>query len=130
MTTVGTRKYEFHNWCMRAGFNLFDLLTFHFFPLSFFLSHNTIAIYVAPEILMNDRYDESADVYSFAICLIAMIRADENVVKFFFNGLRKEMKKKTLNGIGIHVLNNRLHNRGKFNSRTRVEPEAMEDEAV
>ena len=61
---------------------------------------------------MNDRYDEKCDVYSFAICLIAMIRADENVVKFFFNGLRKEMRKKTLKGIGIHVLNNRLHNRG------------------
>jgi len=61
---------------------------------------------------MNDRYNEKCDVYSFAICLMAMIRADENVVKFFFNGLRKEMRKKTLKGIGIHVLNNRLHNRG------------------
>ena len=79
----------------------------------FFLSlSSTIAIYVAPEIMMNDRYDEKADVYSFAICLIAMIRADDSVVKFFFNGLRKEMRKKTMNGIGIHVLNNRLHNRG------------------
>ena len=61
---------------------------------------------------MNDIYDETVDVYSFAICLIAMIRAEDSVVKFFFNGLRKEMKKKTFNGIGITVLNNRLHNRG------------------
>ena len=69
-------------------------------------------IFIAPEILMNDRYDEKVDSYSFAICLIAMIRAEDNVVKFFFEGLRKSMKKKNLQNIGIMVLNNRMHNRG------------------
>ena len=61
--------------------------------------------------MLNDKYDEKVDVYSFAICLIAMIRAEDTVVRFFFEGLRKVMKKKTLTGIGVTILNNRLHNR-------------------
>jgi serine/threonine protein kinase len=69
-------------------------------------------IYIAPEILKNDRYDSKADVYSFAICLIAMMRADGHVVTFFFESLRKSMKRKHLRGVGINVLNNRVVNQG------------------
>jgi serine/threonine protein kinase len=69
-------------------------------------------LYMAPEILKNDRYDSKADVYSFGICLIAMMRAEKNVVEFFFESLRKSMKRKHLRGIGINILNNRVVNQG------------------
>jgi len=66
-------------------------------------------IYIAPEVLMNDRYDAKADSYSFAICLIAMLRLKETVIEFFFEALRIEMKKVSRIGIGVHILNNRMH---------------------
>jgi len=69
-------------------------------------------IYVAPEIMKNDLYDERVDVYSFAICLIAMLRAEKNVANFFVEGLKKDLGKKTMFGIGIMVLNNKMHNEG------------------
>ena len=69
-------------------------------------------IYISPEILRNDRYDFKVDVYSFAICLIAVCRVEDTVVRFFFEGLRKSMKKKDLRGIGVNILNNRMQNRG------------------
>ena len=65
-------------------------------------------VYMAPEILRNDQYDSKVDVYSFAICLIAMMRPDTSLVKFFFESLRKSMKRKTMSGIGINALNNKL----------------------
>ena len=65
-------------------------------------------IYIAPEVLQNDRYDSKADVYSFGICLVAMLRCDDNVVKYFYESLRKHMKKKSVLGIGINILNNRM----------------------
>jgi serine/threonine protein kinase len=61
-------------------------------------------IYMAPEIMRNDRYDSKVDVYSFAICLIAMMRAESRVLDFFFESLRKSMKLQHLKGIGINVL--------------------------
>jgi serine/threonine protein kinase len=59
---------------------------------------------MAPEILKNDRYDGKVDVYSFGICLIAMMRAEIRVVDLFFESLRKSMKRKHLRGIGINIL--------------------------
>jgi len=67
-------------------------------------------IYIAPEIMRADHYDGKADVYSFGICLVAMINAEKNVVEFFFECLRKHMKKKNRRGVGIAILNNRLLN--------------------
>ena len=34
-------------------------------------------IFMAPEILRNDRYDSKVDVFSFGICLVAMLRCEE-----------------------------------------------------
>ncbi len=67
-------------------------------------------IFIAPEVLRNDMYDSKVDVYSFGICLIALLRCEQDIVKFFFEGLRKHMKKKNSNGIGITILNNRMMN--------------------
>ena len=41
-----------------------------------------------------------------------MMRAEDDVVKFFFESLRKHMKKKDTAGIGITILNNRMMNQG------------------
>ena len=60
--------------------------------------------------MKNDRYDSKADVYSFGICLVAMTRADESVVKFFFEGLRRHLKKDNFVGLGLNVLNQRMTN--------------------
>ena len=68
-------------------------------------------LYMAPEILRNDHYDYKADVYSYGICLVAMLRCEDSVIKHFFEGLRKHMKKKDTNGIGINILNNRMMNK-------------------
>ena len=65
-------------------------------------------IYMAPEILQNDHYDYKCDVYSFGIFLVALMRAEKDVVAFFFEGLRKKMNKKNLKGIGINILNARM----------------------
>jgi serine/threonine protein kinase/DNA-binding beta-propeller fold protein YncE len=69
-------------------------------------------IYVAPEVMKNERYDFHADTYSFSICLVAMIRAEKNVIDFFFEALRKTMKRKTKKGVGITMLNNRMYSKG------------------
>ena len=65
-------------------------------------------IYMAPEILQGDHYDVKADVYSFGIVLVAMLRHQENVVDYFFERLRIEMKKPNMSGIGIQMLNNKM----------------------
>ena len=39
------------------------------------------------------------------------MRCERDIIQFFFEGLRKHMKKKNLNGIGINVLNNRMMNK-------------------
>ena len=65
-------------------------------------------IFIVPEILKNDKYDSKADVYSYGMCLIAMMRAEVKVVDFFFESLRKTMKRKDLRGVGINQLNMRM----------------------
>ena len=68
-------------------------------------------IYVAPEILKSGRFNEKVDSYSFAICLVSCLRCEEGIVKFFQQGLRRSMKKKSTAGIGLALLNNRMINR-------------------
>jgi serine/threonine protein kinase len=68
-------------------------------------------VFTAPEILTNDRYDSKADVYSFAICLIAMVRAERRAVDFFFESLRKHLKVKEIRSIGINIMNNQVVNK-------------------
>ncbi|GMI41863.1 hypothetical protein TrCOL_g327 [Triparma columacea] len=66
-------------------------------------------IYVAPEILKGDMYDEKVDTYSFSICLLSMIRAETSIVRYFLEALRKSMKRKNTKGAGIAILNSRLY---------------------
>jgi len=69
-------------------------------------------IYVAPEVMAGNRYDATADSYSFGICLVAMIRAEKEVMEFYFQALRKTMKRKTKKGVGITTLNNMMYSKG------------------
>jgi hypothetical protein len=36
-------------------------------------------IYIAPEVMRADHYDQKADTWSYGLCLVAMIRADKNI---------------------------------------------------
>ncbi|GMH95698.1 hypothetical protein TL16_g13218, partial [Triparma laevis f. inornata] len=65
-------------------------------------------IYISPEVMRNDRYDLKADTYSFGVVLAAMVRAEKNIVDFFFDRLQKKMGKKNRMGIGIGSLNRYL----------------------
>lgn len=40
-------------------------------------------LYIAPEIIRGERYDERCDVYSFAIVLLAMLRLKDDVIAYF-----------------------------------------------
>jgi serine/threonine protein kinase len=66
-------------------------------------------IYVAPEVMKGYRYDSTADSYSFGICLVAMIRGEKNIMEFYFESLRKFMKRKNRGGVGITILNQRMY---------------------
>jgi serine/threonine protein kinase len=57
-------------------------------------------IYMAPEVMRSEKYDSKADVYSFSICLVAMLRPAGTVVDYFFEALRCKMKRKDTDGIG------------------------------
>jgi len=69
-------------------------------------------IYVAPEVMAGNHYDAAADSYSFGICLVAMIRGEKDVMEFYFQALRKTMKRKTKKGVGIMILNNKMYSKG------------------
>jgi serine/threonine protein kinase len=41
-------------------------------------------IYIAPEVMRGDHYDEKADTWSYGLCLVAMIRAERTLEQFFY----------------------------------------------
>jgi hypothetical protein len=63
--------------------------------------------------MRGDHYDHRADVFSFGICLVAMMRAERNIIEFFFECLRKTMKRPKGNrkGVGMAILNHRILNK-------------------
>jgi serine/threonine protein kinase len=69
-------------------------------------------IYVAPEVMRAERYDSRADTFSFGICLVAMVRGAKDIVEFYFEALRKHMRKKSRAGVGMAIMNNRIYNKG------------------
>ena len=40
-------------------------------------------IFIAPEVMKGDRYDERCDVFSYAICLLDMMQISDNIVELF-----------------------------------------------
>jgi len=48
--------------------------------------------------------------YSFGVLLVAMIRAEKDIIEFFYECLRKHMRKQGRQGIGMAILNYRLLN--------------------
>ena len=69
-------------------------------------------IYVAPEVMQGYSYNAKCDSFSFGICLVAMIRAEKDILEFYFQALRKAMKRKTKQGVGITILNSRMYDKG------------------
>ena len=69
-------------------------------------------IYVAPEVMRCYHYTATADTYSFGMCLVAMIRADRYIMEFYFQALRKKMKRKTKASVGITILNTPMYTLG------------------
>jgi len=69
-------------------------------------------IYVAPEVMKGYSYDAKCDSYSFGICLVAMIRGEKDIMEFYFQALRKHMKRDSMKGVGITNLNSMMYNRG------------------
>ncbi|GMI55003.1 hypothetical protein TeGR_g1890, partial [Tetraparma gracilis] len=52
-------------------------------------------IYIAPEVMRADHYDEKADTWSYGLCLVAMIRAERTLEQFFYQGdIGDEIKRK------------------------------------
>jgi serine/threonine protein kinase len=58
-------------------------------------------IYIAPEVMRADHYTEKADSWSYGLCLVAMVRGEEKLEKFFYEALRKQKKRKTTKGLGM-----------------------------
>jgi len=71
-------------------------------------------IYVAPEVMKGYSYDSTADSYSFGICLVAMIRGEKDVMEFYFQALRKTMKRKSMRGCGVATLNSRMYGKREW----------------
>ena len=46
------------------------------------------------------------------IYLVTMIRADKDIMEFYFQALRKKKKRKTKAGVGITILNTRMYTKG------------------
>jgi serine/threonine protein kinase len=68
-------------------------------------------MYIAPEVMKNERYSEKVDTYAFGWCLVACIRAEKNLSSFLMESLRKSMGKKSMFGIGMFMLNNKVLNK-------------------
>ena len=78
-------------------------------------------IYVAPEVMKGNSYDATADSYSFGICLVAMIRGEKDVMAFYFQALRKTMKRKSTKGCGVAILNSRMYGKREWRPLLPVE---------
>jgi len=68
-------------------------------------------LYIAPEVMRNDKYDSKVDVYSFGMCLVACIRAEKTLGQFLLESLRKDLGRATRFGIGGFMLNNKMLNK-------------------
>eukprot|EP00520_Triparma_pacifica_P006010 CAMPEP_0118656516 /NCGR_PEP_ID=MMETSP0785-20121206/13529_1 /TAXON_ID=91992 /ORGANISM="Bolidomonas pacifica, Strain CCMP 1866" /LENGTH=882 /DNA_ID=CAMNT_0006549377 /DNA_START=68 /DNA_END=2713 /DNA_ORIENTATION=- len=66
-------------------------------------------LFTAPEILRGDRYDAKVDTYSFAITILAMVRGEKKIIDYFMQALRKAMRRKNAEGVGIVILNYRMN---------------------
>ncbi|GMI50277.1 hypothetical protein TeGR_g6443 [Tetraparma gracilis] len=69
-------------------------------------------IYIAPEVMRADHYDEKADTWSYGLCLVAMIRAERTLEQFFYQALRKHKKRKTTKGLGMGQMTKYYYSEG------------------
>ncbi|GMI28514.1 hypothetical protein TeGR_g9793 [Tetraparma gracilis] len=69
-------------------------------------------IYIAPEVMRADHYDEKADTWSYGLCLVAMIRAERTLEQFFYQALRKHKKRRTTKGLGMGQMNKYYYSEG------------------
>jgi serine/threonine protein kinase len=57
-------------------------------------------LYIAPEIVRGDKYDEKCDVYSFGVTLMAMLLPERTIFELFVEELQRE----TDNGAGMDLI--------------------------
>ncbi|GMI37420.1 hypothetical protein TeGR_g5081 [Tetraparma gracilis] len=69
-------------------------------------------IYIAPEVMRADHYDEKADTWSYGLCLVAMIRAERTLEQFFYQALRKHKKKRNTKGLGMGQMTKYYYSEG------------------
>ncbi|GMI38379.1 hypothetical protein TeGR_g13292 [Tetraparma gracilis] len=69
-------------------------------------------IYIAPEVMRADHYDEKADTWSYGLCLVAMIRAERTLEQFFYQSLRKHKKRRTTKGLGMGQMTKYYYSEG------------------
>ncbi|GMI30069.1 hypothetical protein TeGR_g6473 [Tetraparma gracilis] len=69
-------------------------------------------IYIAPEVMRGDHYDERADTWSYGLCLVAMIRAERTLEQFFYQALRKHKKRRTTKGLGMGQMTKYYYSEG------------------
>ncbi|GMI20062.1 hypothetical protein TeGR_g14243, partial [Tetraparma gracilis] len=69
-------------------------------------------IYIAPEVMRADHYDQKADTWSFGLCLVAMIRAERTLEQFFYQALRKHKKRRTTKGLGLGQMTKYYYSEG------------------
>ena len=55
------------------------------------------------------------------ICLVAMIRGEKDVMEFYFQALRKTMKRKSMKGCGVTILNSMMHGKREWRPLLPVE---------
>ncbi|GMI34345.1 hypothetical protein TeGR_g3155, partial [Tetraparma gracilis] len=69
-------------------------------------------IYIAPEVMRADHYDEKADTWSYGLCLVAMIRAERTLEQFFYQALRKHKRKRNTKGLGMGQMTKYYYSEG------------------
>lgn len=65
-------------------------------------------LYIAPEVMRNERYGKKVDSYSFGVVLMACLRLRDVAFSVFAAALKHEMRKKTERGIGAAILTHRI----------------------
>jgi serine/threonine protein kinase len=60
-------------------------------------------IYIAPEVMQGDKYDERADTWSYGLCLVAMIRAERTLELFFYQSLRSVDPEPTASALSLRL---------------------------
>ena len=65
-------------------------------------------LYIAPEVMRNERYGKRVDSYSFGVVLFACLRLRPTAFEAFASSLKEDMNKSSNRGIGAAILAHRI----------------------